>query len=109
MATKKTRPREVVREISSQEVTQMMLSSDELPIEIRQRRDGSYFIQYPAEGWLPCPPVCDSKHRHEYQHPYTESYYVPTDLDDALEYGHRLAGQREVKVIDSKKGARDEA
>jgi len=78
----------------------MMLVNDELPVEVRQKRDGTFTIHYPTEGWLPCPPNCDTRHKHEYQRSYTESYYAPTDLDDAIDYAQKLAGWNDVKVIE---------
>lgn len=77
----------------------MMRDTGGMVIEVRQHRDGSYTIHYPAEGWLPCVVGCDQRHKHEYDHPYVESYYRPIDLDDALEYAKWLGGGREVKVI----------
>jgi hypothetical protein len=92
--------REVIRVIPSAEVTRWMIpDTSDMAIEVRQRRDKSYTIHYPEEGWLPCTPQCNLRHKHSFEHPYTESYYSTTSLDDALEHARFLAGNRPVKVI----------
>ena len=99
MARKPIRERTVVNVISSSEVTRMMLTdTGEMAIEVRRHLDGHYSVWYPEEGWLPCPPRCELRHSHSITHPYTESFYQPKDLDDALAYAEDLAQGREVKV-----------
>lgn len=92
--------REVTNVVPSSEVTQMMLcDTSQMAIEVRRHLDGHYSIWYPEEGWISCPPVCELKHKHAIQHPHVESFYKPTDLEDALEYAESLAYGREVKVV----------
>jgi hypothetical protein len=95
------RPREVVNVV---DVTRTMLPPRG-HVEVRERRDGTYRVWYPDEGWIPCPPVCDLKHSHNYRQGHVESFYHPTSLEDAMEWAYQLAEGREVKVVPVNPGA----
>jgi hypothetical protein len=73
-------------------------------IEIRQKRDGTYRVWYPEEGFLPCPENCElnkvrRSHKHKFDRPFVESYYVPTSLSDATDWAESLALGRDVILI----------
>ena len=90
--------RVVVGEVSSAEIVRTMMPPRG-HIEVRERTDGAYRVWYPDEGFIPCPPVCDIRHSHDYKQKMVESYYHPTDLDDALEWAYSMAEEREVKLV----------
>ena len=95
---KPSRPREVVGGKTSAEV----LASMQPPrgqIEVRERRDGTWRVWYPDEGYIPCPPVCELKHSHDYKQKMVESFYHPTSREDAKLWAAALAEEREVKVF----------
>lgn len=93
------RTREVVAVHPSHELMLSTMPPRGDAIEVRERRDGTFRVFYPDEGFVPCPPVCDLKHSHDYKQGWSESYYQPTDLDDAIEWATSLAEERQVRVI----------
>ena len=68
-------------------------------IEVRERKDYSWRVWYPDEGFVPCAPVCELRHSHDYHQKHVESYYRPTDRADAESYARQLAEGRDVKVV----------
>ena len=96
--TKARKPRVVARETGAGEVTRMMLPPRGI-IEVRERQDYSWKVLYPDEGFIPCPPVCALKHSHDYKQKMVETFYQPTDQDDAMAWAQMLAEEREIKVF----------
>jgi len=92
-------PREVINIISSEDTFKMIGVLGGGHIEVRQKRDGSFSIFYPDEGFISCPPVCDLKHKHDYERGWTESSVVPKNKEDAMTWAQMLAEDREVKFI----------
>lgn len=90
--------REVTGIISSSEVIRMTLPPPGY-VEVREKMDGSWVVSYSDPGFIPCPPVCHLKHKHEYVQPQIDSHYRPTDFEDATAWAHALADGREVKVV----------
>lgn len=73
-------------------------------VEVRERQDGSWLVFYPDPGWIPCAPACRLNqvirgHKHDYQQPWIQSYYIPTSLHDAIEYATFVSDGREVKTM----------
>ena len=63
-------------------------------IEIKEKKDGSWEIWYPEEGWVAC--TCD-KCKHVTEAPLFCSYYKPTSLEDAQDWLKDT--RREIRVI----------
>ena len=75
-----------------------------LPIEVRERQDGTWRVWYADPGWIPCEPVCrlkdrDRNHKHDYDQRWVESNYEPTSYSDALEWANFLSEDREVRIM----------
>jgi hypothetical protein len=96
--TKARKAREVVGGLTSAEVTKMMLPPRG-HIEVKEKKDYSFRVWYPDEGFVPCSMRCEIKHSHDYKQKMIESSYVPEDEADAMEYARLVAEGREIKVI----------
>lgn len=99
--SKRARPREVVNVV---DMTYVMLPPRG-HVEVRERKDGTYRVWYPDEGFVPCAPSCDLRHKHEYKQGHVESFYHPATFDDAVEWAYKLADGREVKIVPVNTGA----
>ena len=76
--------------------------------ELKEKKDGSWEIWYPEEGWVHC--TCD-KCIKKTEAPLTKSFYTPASLEDAQAY---LSGAKDVRINRyadrvNKKGEKDES
>ncbi len=86
------------------------------PIELREKRDGTWTVWYLDEAFIPCPGVCrlkevDRRHKCEHDRPYVQSYFgvrgiscpePDVSYEAAMEFAvYMQAGNetREIKVV----------
>ena len=68
-------------------------------VEIKEKKDGSWEILYPEEGWIPC--TCD-KCKHKKEAPLTVSFYKPKDYEDAKEYAATVSSDIRITRLTTK-------
>lgn len=68
-------------------------------VEVREKSNGTWIVSYPDEGFIPCAPVCNLKHKHEYDAKLVESHYKPKDYKDAMSWAKKLAGGRKIQTV----------
>ena len=94
------RPREVIGIIQSHDVIRETACKNlKGHVEVREHANGKFTIWYPDEGFTPCAPVCDTKHKHSFKQDHVQSFYHPTDRDDAFAYADQIADGRDVKYV----------
>ncbi len=98
--SKKHPPREVVNIIGPAEVQRMIGGYGGGHIEVRERQNGSWTVHYLEDGWIPCPPSCEFKHKHDVVRPMVEAPYKGMTLDQALVVADDYANGREVLIVE---------
>lgn len=98
--------REVVSVVSSRD-TMALLGAKSFPIEVREKKDGSWVVLCPDDGFLPCPPNCQfgqqgqpfRGHKHDTAPKYIELNYKPKSFDEAKRIAEQESGEAGVKII----------
>ena len=68
-------------------------------VEIKEKANGSWVVNYPDESFIPCSPTCAIKHKHDYDQKLVESFYKPKNYKDAQAWAKELAGGRKIKTV----------
>jgi len=94
------KPREVIGIIDSRQMLiETACKNLKGHVEVREHASGKFTIWYPDEGFTPCASVCDTKHKHSFKQDFVQSFYQPTDRDDAFVYADLIAEGRDVKYV----------
>jgi hypothetical protein len=98
--------REVTNVIPSHEAM-ALVAPKPFPVEVRQKRDGSWAVLYPDPGFLPCAPNCRfgqqgepfRGHKHDTTPNMIETNYKPASFDEAKRIAEQEASSAGIKVI----------